>query len=67
MVAVAALTLLLALTHKLRIKDTLIRDGRWSDKLDHNGQGVTGRTLGLIGFGNIGHRGADGCFFFGRE
>jgi D-3-phosphoglycerate dehydrogenase len=52
--AVAALTLLLALTHKLRIKDQLTRDGRWSEKLDYIGQGVTGRTLGIIGFGNIG-------------
>ena len=53
-VAVAALTFLLALTHKLRIKDELTRAGRWSEKLNYNGQGVTGRTLGLVGFGNIG-------------
>src|SRR5262249_21942267 len=26
----------------------------WAEKLDHTGQGVTGRTLGLIGLGNIG-------------
>ena len=53
-VAVAALTFLLALSHKLLIKDRLTRDGRWAEKLDHNGQGVTGRTLGIIGLGNIG-------------
>lgn len=53
-VAVAALTLLLALSHKLLIKDRLTRAGRWNDKLQHNGVGVTGRTLGLIGLGNIG-------------
>lgn len=53
-VAVAALTLLLALSHKLLIKDRLTRDGRWAEKLDYNGQGVTGRTLGLLGLGNIG-------------
>jgi phosphoglycerate dehydrogenase-like enzyme len=53
-VAASALTFLLALTHKLRVKDSLTRDGRWHEKLDHNGQGVTGRTLGIIGFGNIG-------------
>jgi phosphoglycerate dehydrogenase-like enzyme len=53
-VAVAALTLVLALTHRLLVKDRLIRAGRWAEKLDYNGQGVTGRTLGLIGLGNIG-------------
>jgi D-3-phosphoglycerate dehydrogenase len=53
-VAVAALTLLLALSHKLLIKDRLTRSGGWADKLEHIGQGVTGRTLGIIGLGNIG-------------
>jgi phosphoglycerate dehydrogenase-like enzyme len=53
-VAVAAMTFLLSLSHKLLIKDRLTRDGRWSEKLHYNGQGVTGRTLGIIGFGNIG-------------
>ncbi len=53
-VAVAALTFLLALTHKLLIKDRLTRAGRWAEKLNHQGMGVTGRTLGVIGVGNIG-------------
>ncbi len=53
-VAVAALTLILALSHKLLIKDRLTRAGRWAEKLDHHGRGVTGRTLGLVGLGNIG-------------
>ena len=53
-VAVAALTLLLALSHKLLIKDRLTRAGRWAEKLDHIGQGITGRTLGILGLGNIG-------------
>lgn len=53
-VAVAALTFLLALSHKLLIKDRLTRSGRWSERLDHNGQGITGRTLGILGLGNIG-------------
>lgn len=53
-VAVAAMTLLLALSHKLLIKDRLTREGRWNDKLNHMGVGLTGRTLGLIGLGNIG-------------
>lgn len=53
-VAVAALTFILALSHKLLIKDRLTRAGRWAEKFDHNGQGLTGRSLGIIGLGNIG-------------
>ncbi len=53
-VAAAVMTFLLALSHKLLIKDRLTRAGRWADKLDHMGQGVTGRTLGIVGLGNIG-------------
>ncbi len=53
-VATAVMTFLLALTHKLLIKDRLTREGRWAEKLDHLGQGVTGRTLGIVGLGNIG-------------
>lgn len=53
-VAVSAITLLLALSHKLLIKDRLTREGRWGEKLNHMGQGVRGRTLGVIGVGNIG-------------
>jgi D-3-phosphoglycerate dehydrogenase len=53
-VAVAALTLVLALSHKLLVKDRLTRAGRWAEKLNYNGQGVTGRTLGVVGLGGIG-------------
>lgn len=53
-VATSAIALLLALTHRIPVKDQLTRTGRWSDKLDYMGVGLTGRTLGLVGFGNIG-------------
>ena len=53
-VAVMALTYLLALSHKMLAKDRLVRAGRWNERLDYMGMGVTGRTLGLIGLGNIG-------------
>lgn len=53
-VATAALAFLLALSHKLVIKDRLTRAGRWAEKLDNMGTGLTGRTLGVIGLGNIG-------------
>src|SRR5437870_1174775 len=53
-VAAAVLTLLLALSHKLLVKDHLTREGRWAEKIGYMGQGVTGRTLGVVGLGNIG-------------
>jgi D-3-phosphoglycerate dehydrogenase len=53
-VAVAVMTLLLALSHRLLEKDRLTRQGLWAEKLDYMGQGVTGRTLGVVGLGNIG-------------
>ena len=53
-VAVSALAMLLGLTHRLLDKDRLTRSGGWGDKLNYMGIGLTGRTLGLVGFGNIG-------------
>lgn len=53
-VAQAVMTFLFALSHKLLIKDRLIRSGRWEEKLGHMGMGLTGRTLGVVGLGNIG-------------
>jgi D-3-phosphoglycerate dehydrogenase len=53
-VATSALTFVLMLAQKVLIKDRLTRNGRWSEKLDHIGTGLTGRTLGSIGLGNIG-------------
>jgi len=53
-VATSALTFVLMLAQKVLVKDRLTRAGRWSEKLDHIGTGLTGRTLGSIGLGNIG-------------
>ncbi len=53
-VAAAVITFILALSQKLLIKDRLTRDGRWDEKLDYMGMGIAGRTLGLVGLGNIG-------------
>ncbi|MSP90053.1 MAG: dehydrogenase, partial [Alphaproteobacteria bacterium] len=53
-VATSVIALMLALAHKLLIKDKLTRAGRWAEKLDHIGTGLTGRVLGAIGMGNIG-------------
>jgi D-3-phosphoglycerate dehydrogenase len=49
-----ALTLVLALAQKLLIKDSLTRSGRWNERVEHMGQGLTGKTLGLVGAGGIG-------------
>ena len=53
-VAASALTLMLAITHQLVVKDRLTREGRWNDRLDHFGMGLQGRTIGTVGLGNIG-------------
>jgi phosphoglycerate dehydrogenase-like enzyme len=53
-VATIALTFVLALAHRLFAKDRLTRAGRWAERLDHMGLGLTGRTLGVVGAGRIG-------------
>jgi phosphoglycerate dehydrogenase-like enzyme len=53
-VAVAEVTLILALTHRLMLKDRLVRAGRWEGKAGVPGLGLIGRTLGSLGVGNIG-------------
>jgi len=53
-VATIALTFILALAHRLLAKDRITRAGRWAERLDHMGTGLTGRTLGVIGAGRIG-------------
>ena len=53
-VATNVITFILALAQKLLIKDRLTRAGKWSERVAHLGMGLTGRTLGAIGLGNIG-------------
>lgn len=53
-VATIALTFVLALAGKLMLKDRLTRTGRWDERMDHMGIGLTGRTLGVVGAGRIG-------------
>ena len=53
-VATIALTFILALAGKLMLKDRLTRTGRWHERMDHMGLGLTGRTLGVVGAGRIG-------------
>ncbi|MBL8828411.1 MAG: dehydrogenase [Planctomycetaceae bacterium] len=53
-VAEATLAWMLALAYRVSIKDRLIREARWDDRSAHMGLGLSGRTLGIIGFGGIG-------------
>ncbi len=53
-VATIALTFILALAGKLMQKDRLTRTGRWDERMDHMGIGLTGKTLGVVGAGRIG-------------
>ncbi|MEO1264461.1 MAG: NAD(P)-dependent oxidoreductase [Pseudomonadota bacterium] len=66
-VAVATLSLVFALAGKLFQKDRMVRAGRWNDRVDYMGLGLTERTLGLIGAGSIGQEIAKlAAPFFGR-
>jgi phosphoglycerate dehydrogenase-like enzyme len=53
-VATSALTFMLMLAQKVMTKDRLTREGRWGERINHMGTGLSGRVLGSIGVGNIG-------------
>lgn len=55
-VAVSIVTLMLALTGKLMVKDRLTREAAdgFAKRGEHMGVGLVGRTLGSLGIGNIG-------------
>lgn len=48
-----ALGMLLSLMNRLKAGDTAIRSGRW-DREGHRGWELSGRTVGIIGYGNTG-------------
>jgi phosphoglycerate dehydrogenase-like enzyme len=52
--AVAGLTLLLALSHRLLAKDRLTRTSNWADRGRHRGAPLVGQTVGIVGFGSVG-------------
>lgn len=55
-VAVSVMTFILALSGKLLQKDRLTRQGPdgWARRSDYMGTGLVGKTLGILGIGNIG-------------
>jgi D-3-phosphoglycerate dehydrogenase / 2-oxoglutarate reductase len=66
-IAVAELTLGLILALDRRIPDNVaeLRAGRWNKKEYSKAAGVFGRTLGLVGYGNIGQEVAKRALAFG--
>jgi D-3-phosphoglycerate dehydrogenase / 2-oxoglutarate reductase len=54
-VAELTFALLLAVARKVLLADRLIREGRWA-KADLGGPLLAGKTLGIVGAGNIGSR-----------
>jgi len=54
-VAAGIMAFILALSTRLFSKDKLARAGQWEEGRQLSGEGLTGKTLGSIGVGNIGH------------
>ena len=54
--AEATLGYMLALSHRMGVKDRLVRDGRWQERGFHMGTELRERTLGIIGLGGIGKK-----------
>jgi len=55
-VAEHTLLLLLAAARRLPMLDGAVRAGRWSDRQGYQGQELGGKTLGVVGLGDIGRR-----------
>jgi len=53
-VATIAMTFVLALAAHLFTKDRLTRAGRWHERANYMGTGLTGRRFGIVGGGGIG-------------
>ena len=53
-VAEATVGWMLALTHHVRVKDRLVREGQWDARSQWMGSELRERTLGIVGFGGIG-------------
>lgn len=52
-VAEATIGWMIALTHHMRIKDQLLREGRWNDRNGYMGRELRARTFGAVGLGGI--------------
>jgi phosphoglycerate dehydrogenase-like enzyme len=52
-VAEAVVGWMIALTHNVKAKDRLVREGKWDDRSRYMGRELRDRTLGTIGLGGI--------------
>lgn len=52
--ASAIMAMMLAFSHDLLARDRLARSGPWKDRWNRVAPALTGRTLGVVGLGNIG-------------
>jgi phosphoglycerate dehydrogenase-like enzyme len=52
-VAEATIGWMIALSHHLRIKDSLVRNRRWDDRSQYMGSELRDHTLGVVGLGGI--------------
>ncbi len=55
-VAGGVLAMMLALSRRLFTKDRLVRAGRWHERSNYMGTDISGKTLGIVGFGGAGKR-----------
>ena len=53
-VAGGVLAMMLALSRRLIAKDRLVREGRWAERAHYQGTEISGKTLGIVGFGGAG-------------
>jgi phosphoglycerate dehydrogenase-like enzyme len=53
-VAEATVGWMIALTHHFRMKDNLVRTGRWDERSRYMGRELRDRTFGAVGMGGIG-------------
>ena len=53
-VSEAIITWMLALSHRVILKDKLVREARWNERNQYTGSELRFRTAGIIGWGGIG-------------
>ena len=64
-VAEATIGWMIALSHNLRIKDSLVRTGQWDERSKFMGRELRDRTLGVVGLGGIARKTIDLLRAFG--
>jgi phosphoglycerate dehydrogenase-like enzyme len=65
--AEATLAWMLALSHHVRRKDDIVRQGSWDLRAAHLGTELRDRTLGIVGLGGIGRALVELCRGFGMR